>query len=461
MPTLDEAAAAIDDLNDRIETVFKNHGWSEGIGLNSLQGYLPTYSFSFITDYIAYTSSRIRALTEHDLHTGRLSTFVGSIPTLVGSLAVQQMANDPSTTISGLMMTLHMINARLPAEPKGPVKLDWESVEDKNYFPRDIARRLRAVVNRLEDLEPRSDEIDRKISDIEAAHETAERLPEDLAELAAKRDEVSKIVARVDGILDHAVKISSHIEATSDDAVEARQRMRTSEEQAKKLIERSEQALRGSTGVGLANAFEKRKQGLTWAGAFWVAGLVAALIAAFFIGSDRVKALQAALTNESSPQLVWMNVILTIFGIGGPIWFAWLSTKQIAVNFKLAEDYAFKAAVSKAYEGYRAEAVVIDPALQGRLFASALDRLEEAPIRLMDKENHSSPLQELLANPAIRKSLEGIPGIADKIIALIPEKGGMAAVVGSTAAVAAAVAAEPAAASPEGSGQKGRGRVAG
>lgn len=63
------------------------------------------------------------------------------------------------------------------------------------------------------------------------------------------------------------------------------------------------------------------------------------------------------------------------------MWFAWLATKQIGQRFHLAEDYAFKASVAKAYEGYRKEAARIDPEFEARLFGSALTRLDEAPLR--------------------------------------------------------------------------------
>jgi hypothetical protein len=444
MTDVAEAADSLKDLNNRFSAILRTHGWAES-SLNSLQGYLPVYPIALIVEYIGSTEIRVRDLSPDDLSNGMLNSFVQIIPHLTAAIQVQHIPNDPLTVINSLMMTLNMINSRLPTQSKGPVKLDWESVEDKSLFPKDIARRLRDVTTRLAALEPRSEEIGRKISDIEAAHETAEQLPEDLAELAAKRDEVSNIVSDVEKMLAHARKISASIDSLSDESSDARQRIAESEDKAAKLIDRSEQALRGSTGVGLANAFEKRKESLSRAGTIWVGGLVLALLAALLIGAYRVNALQTVLNNDSPSHIVWMNVILTVFGIGGPIWFAWLSTKQIAVTFRLAEDYAFKAAVSKAYEGYRSEAISIDPALQERLFSSALDRFEESPIRLMEKESHSSPLQELLANPAIRKSLEGIPGIADKIIALIPEKGGVAAVVGSAAAVSAGVSADTAA----------------
>lgn len=53
----------------------------------------------------------------------------------------------------------------------------------------------------------------------------------------------------------------------------------------------------------------------------------------------------------------------------------------------------------------------------------------------MDKDNHGSPLQELINNPAIRNSLERVPGIVDKILGLIPAKSALVAGAGATAAV--------------------------
>ena len=442
MATLGEIADSFLELKSKLTAEFESTGWDLESPISDYQSYGAGFSIETILNYIQFTCDRIRNLSKEDIIKEDLGKYLGVASLEAQSISFSRFSSDPGAAINNVMFMMQMINDRLPTQSKGPVKLDWESVSDKSVLPRDLARRLRAIDIRLSDLEPRSAEIEQKISDIESAHEAAEQLPEDLAELAAKREHVTSIVAASEALYDSAKKSADKIEAMSDASVEARERMALSEDQAVKLIARSEQALRGATGVGLAKAFENRQEKLSRAGTIWVIGLVGALFAALYIGAQRVSALQSVLTNDSPSHIVWMNVVLTIFGIGGPVWFAWLSTKQISVSFRLAEDYAFKAAVSKAYEGYRSEAISIDPALQERLFSSALDRFEESPIRLMEKESHSSPLQELLANPTIRKSLEGIPGIADKIIALIPEKGGVAAVVGSAAAVTAAVSAD-------------------
>ncbi|WP_214655585.1 hypothetical protein, partial [Vibrio anguillarum] len=110
-----------------------------------------------------------------------------------------------------------------------------------------------------------------------------------------------------------------------------------------------------------------------------------------------------------------------VLSLGAPLWFAWISTKQIGQRFKLSEDYAFKASVAKAYEGYRKEAAKIDPVFEARLFSTALTRVEEAPLRLIDQESHSSPWQELLSSPGFQKALDTIPEFRDKFIEVAKE----------------------------------------
>jgi hypothetical protein len=111
-----------------------------------------------------------------------------------------------------------------------------------------------------------------------------------------------------------------------------------------------------------------------------------------------------------------MNCILALLSLSAPLWFAWISTKQIGQRFKLAEDYSFKASVAKAYEGYRKESARIDPAFEARLFSSALTRLEEAPLRLMEKDSHGSPWHELITSPQFEKAMNKIPELKDKFI---------------------------------------------
>ena len=92
----------------------------------------------------------------------------------------------------------------------------------------------------------------------------------------------------------------------------------------------------------------------------WVAGLVVALVGGAWLGGSQLHQLADAIQGSTSPSIVWTRLAMSLLSVGGPIWFAWLATKQIGQRFKLAEDYAYKASVSKAYEGYRREALHLD-----------------------------------------------------------------------------------------------------
>ena len=154
----------------------------------------------------------------------------------------------------------------------------------------------------------------------------------------------------------------------------------------------------------------------------WVVGLVAALGIGSYIGAHRLEVLSVAL---QAPNPNWggiaIHAILSLLSVGAPLWFAWLATKQIGQRFRLAEDYAFKASVAKAYEGYRKEAARIDPAFEHRLFDSALTRLDEAPLRLVESSTHGSPWHELANSEAARRAFSAMPELQEKVTDLLRE----------------------------------------
>ena len=110
-----------------------------------------------------------------------------------------------------------------------------------------------------------------------------------------------------------------------------------------------------------------------------------------------------------------INFIMAILSIGAPIWFSWLATKQIGQRFKLSEDYAFKASVSRAYEGFRKETTRFDKEMEAKLLSSALTRLDELPLRLVEAENHGSPWHELASSNIVKQAMSKIPSFPDNV----------------------------------------------
>ena len=155
----------------------------------------------------------------------------------------------------------------------------------------------------------------------------------------------------------------------------------------------------------------------------WVFFLFVALVAATYLGAERVKLLSEALNGDDLKWgVIFMHALLSLLSVGAPLWFAWVATKQLAQRFRLAEDCGYKASVAKAYEGYRKEAARLDPIFEARLFSSALTRLEEPPLRLIEGQIHGSPWQELAGSKEFSTALNKIPELRELFLA-IAEKG--------------------------------------
>jgi hypothetical protein len=430
MPTIEECADAVDAIADRIETLWAANAWPIGKPMIELFGWnAPAVSAADVSADIRRVAQRIHETDANEL-SEEASASLASLPAKANLIALTNMNSDPDAVFGSIMNFLIWIERLLP---QMPARIDWEKIKDSSELPRDLKRRLRGIATRLDQMEPQTGDLKRQIAEIEAAHAAAEQLPTDMQELADQQLELKKLT-------DAIGKHGNDAETATQKISAALKEIESKKEQAVKLIAQCEEAYRITTSKGLAGAFERRAGRLNKAAWVWVFGLAIALTCGFAIGIDRFASMKEILQVNTSPTIIWANAFMTIVGIGAPVWFAWLSTKQIGQSFRLAEDYAFKASVAKAYEGYRREAADLDPQFAQRLFGSALTRLEEAPIRLLDQQVHSSPMQELLQNAAFRDAIATLPGFRDRILALLPGRTAGVAMAAAAAAVTAASA---------------------
>jgi hypothetical protein len=288
--------------------------------------------------------------------------------------------------------------------------LYWRLVTDTKQMPVNIARRLRSVQAELDAIVPEKDSLHEQIRLIGEATEAAESLPADLESLRKARNEVLRISTESASLLGKIDEKNSNAEAALNAIVQ-------SESEASRLIAQCNEAYRITTTTGLAASFDQRAKTLSRSMWVWVVGLLVALITGAIIGAQRVELLTNALGNQNPHWgVIWIHVVLSVLSVGAPLWFAWLATKQVGQRFRLAEDYGFKASVAKAYEGYRREAARIDEAFEARLFSSALSRLEEAPLRLVEETSHGSPWHELIASDAFRSAMEKVPSLRERFL---------------------------------------------
>lgn len=402
---LEAACAALDTLASTLvstwgpdATICEGIGW---FGPALTKHDLASLATTLATDI---RSTQIDAIPSH------LQNLVADLPRrlqLLQANTLPQMFNgNAGQAIPAYVSTIQFIRASvLPG-------IGWLTLPDQRALPTNVARRARAAQAELDQLAPSLEQLSRQVKDIQAAHAVADNLPIDLQALAEAREKLSKSSTE-------AALTEEKIKRAWLDADRYSNSAKASSEEAQKLIQQCEAAYQITTTKGLAGAFDQRAEKLAWSMWTWVIGLVSALAIGSLIGAHRLEVLSTAL---QAPNPSWggitLQAVLSLLSVGAPLWFAWLATKQIGQRFRLAEDYAFKASIAKAYEGYRKEAARIDPDFEHRLFGSALTRLDEAPLRLVESGSHGSPWHELANSDALRRAFDAAPELRDKMFEL-------------------------------------------
>lgn len=316
----------------------------------------------------------------------------------LSSSTVPNLAGNPAAGIPPYLITIDCLRTEL------------EKILNRNHAA-DLQKavgKIRSLEARLKSVEPRMESLSVMVERIEHAYNTAEQLPADMELLNESRDKIKDIITKS---AKDAEKTADN-KSNSDIVLSDLGIMKT---QAEDILKRCETAYAASTSVGLAAAFSERSNSLNKSMWFWIVSLIIALLIAAIVGSYNIHNLLIATQNSTSASSITARLFLSVLTIGGPVWFAWLATKQIGQRFRLAEDYAFKASVSRAYEGFRNEASRIDKNLEAKLLASALSRFDELPLRLVESETHGSPYHELLSSDTFKEALKVVPGLSERI----------------------------------------------
>lgn len=335
-------------------------------------------------------------------HEARLQDYVRRLQFLQKHTVGHLWGANGAQAVSAYLFTLQGLNKALE-----PVLTRDGYAEAASKLKR-LTQRLRGMESRLNGLDPRVEEISTMIERIEQAYHAADQLPTDLETLAEARQEITDIVNGVTRDQGDVLRIK-------ESAVEIDKHLKKIEGDAKAVLERCETAYAAATSVGLAAAFSERSSALSRSMWFWVWGLVAALGIGSYFGSAQLHSLgELFKTPDVATSVILLNLLLSVLSVGAPVWFAWLSTKQIGQRFRLAEDYAYKASISRAYEGFRREAAKFDKDMEARLLVSALTRLDELPLRLVEADSHGSPWHELASSNAVKQAMRAVPGLGEQ-----------------------------------------------
>ncbi|MDP9634543.1 UNVERIFIED_ORG: hypothetical protein J2W85_006630 [Ensifer adhaerens] len=383
-----------DSLQDLADTV-DNSTNEERPGSSVFGWNAPSYSPRSFSRRLRRLANKIDVASIDDFPQGQVQEIDHLIQTLAALKAntLQYLFNgNGAQAMPAVQSTIDYVSASLDD------LLGWRPMPSQN-MPGNLARRLQRTRADLENLTPDMDELHKRLTLINESYEAAETLPTTLQELRNARSELT-------GISTSSADALARIKANTTNAQLQANAATGHAKDAEASAKQASEAHRITTSIGLAASFEKRATSLEDSLSWWVKALAAALVLAMGIGAWRLNALNTALSSATvDPTKLWIQVVLSVLSLGAPIWFAWMATKQIGQRFRLAEDYAYKASVAKAYEGYRREAVRLDPQLEKALFASALSRLDEQPIRFVESATHGSPIHELSSSSAVKDSV--------------------------------------------------------
>lgn len=406
-------------MNDEIENLCESlealseaveKGWSDKRTLNEAFGWhhpaIDRLELAYLPKALSLKIRNVNLEVNDDEFLAIVDDIPAKLELLKSTTLPQFFSGNGHQAIPAYITTLNWISSVI--EPH----LSWVISNEPKAMPPAISRRVKSLQAKIDQIDVDQEKLVSQIKLINDATEAAESLPSDLEDLKIARNSVASTSEEV-------LKISSKVSTAKEETDDLLSGIMENKAETDKLVDNCEEAYRITTSKGLAGAFDQRAQQLARSMWVWVFGLLCALGSAWYVGAQRIEILTGTLS-EPDPKwgMVLMHFLLAVVSLGAPLWFAWLSTKQIGQRFKLAEDYGFKASVAKAYEGYRKEAARIDGKLEARLFESALNRVEEAPLRLVDDASHGTPWHELAESSGFKNALKNIPEFRDKVFGL-------------------------------------------
>jgi len=227
-----------------------------------------------------------------------------------------------------------------------------------------------------------------------------------VADAAAKVQTDSKAVA--DGKA-RASELVTQMESVTETSKAARDRvdqyettLKLLQDEYNRVREQIEALLPGSTSAGLASAFQDQKKRFDNPQSVWLWTFIVSIVALVGVGiwhlvavNEAVKA--AAAGSSLTWDLVLRHLANRLVLVVPLLWIALVASRNYSNALRLQEDYAFKEAISRSFEGYRTQmtslAMLTDHKPLVQLCENVLRTLSERPGRLYEgKHDDVTPL---------------------------------------------------------------------
>lgn len=172
------------------------------------------------------------------------------------------------------------------------------------------------------------------------------------------------------------------------------------DKQSADLLKRSEKILLGSTAVGLAHAFDARRQTFLKPRGYWQLVFVCSVVLIVVLAGNGLWQVYHATTAPTYDELVrmWLSRLPVAAAL---VWLALHASHESALAKRLEEDYAYKSAIATCFEGFRKQMFDIGKDADGnsalaKLCGDTLTTIATPPGRIYDMHKLTvTPIDEL------------------------------------------------------------------
>jgi hypothetical protein len=152
-------------------------------------------------------------------------------------------------------------------------------------------------------------------------------------------------------------KVLDHIQKSDEIAIAHEQQVEALEVQLQKLIVRVEGLLPGATSAGLASSFNKQRSRFEGPQKQFLRTFVVciAVLVLLALPSFLSAIGWTAHPTDQTWNAAWRNLILRLPMVLPVVWLAVYAGRNYMMSLRMEEDYAYKEAISTAFEGYKRE----------------------------------------------------------------------------------------------------------
>jgi methyl-accepting chemotaxis protein len=258
------------------------------------------------------------------------------------------------------------------------------------------------------------DNIDQMLGKTETSQTHAEQYSEKINELLAKVTQhhgtTEHAAAEMDVLLKAAKKnrddlkvILEHLASSDKTATGYEERVTELAKQLDELNKRAESLLPGAASAGLAHSFNAQKTRFATPQKYWIITFACCIFLLILVALPSFITAITGTTAESWG-LIFRSLAMRLPIVIPLVWLAIYAGRNYMVSLRLEEDYAYKEAISRAFEGYKREMKEIpvsdadNPTPLTELCNNVLAAIAERPGKIYEgRQKDITPLNEAIA----------------------------------------------------------------